>query len=150
MGVADDVMGRLPEPVRSLVSGVRLGQFLSAGVVGLVVDNLVLVALVEVAGLAPVVAKAGSWEAAVVVIFLVNERWTFAEWGDAGPVPVLRRFGKSNLIRLGGFAVTVAVLYGLTEWAGVWYVAANVAGIGAGFALNYCFESLITWRVHRG
>lgn len=150
MGVRDDVVDRLPSAVASLVSGVRLGQFLSAGVVGLLVDNAVLVALVELAGLAPVVAKVGSWEAAVVVIFCVNERWTFAAWGDAGTLAVLRRFLKSNLIRVGGFAVTVAVLYALTEWAGVWYVAANVAGIGAGFVLNYCFESLLTWRVHRG
>lgn len=133
----------------ALLSGTRMGQFISAGAVGAAVDNATLLALVELGGLAPVVAKLGSWEAAIVVIFLINEHWTFSSWGNDGPRPLASRFLRSNLIRAGGLAVTLAVLYVLTEWFRVWYLAANVVGIGAGFFVNYLFESLYTWRVHR-
>jgi putative flippase GtrA len=130
----------------AMASGLRMGQFVSVGVIGALVDSVVLIGLVEGLSLAPTVAKVGSWEAAVVVIFALNERWTFSEWGQAGLRSLGRRFLTSNVIRVGGFLVTVAVLGVLVDF-GVWYVLANVLGIGAGFVLNYAFETLLTWRV---
>jgi putative flippase GtrA len=138
--------GTLAGRLAALVSGVRFGQFVSVGVLGAVVDSLVLAGLVELAGLAPEVAKIGAWEAAVVFIFVANERWTFEGWGSAGRLALARRFLTSNAIRVGGLAVTLAVLWALSG-LGVWYLAANVVGIGVGFLVNYVFENLLTWRV---
>ncbi len=130
-----------------LGSGVRLGQFVSVGAVGYVVDNVVLAALVEVWGVAAALGKPASAEAAIVVMFAVNERWTFAEWGRRGTGHLLRRFATSNLVRVGGAAVAWAVLVALTELYGVHYLVGNTIGIGVGVVVNYVAESLVTWRV---
>jgi putative flippase GtrA len=132
-----------------LLSAVRMGQFLSVGVLGAVVDNAVLAALVEFAAIQPTVAKIGSAEAAIVLMFLLNEHWTFADTGTVSYAALGRRFLTSNTVRIGGAATALVVLYLLHEQFGVWYLAANVAGIGVGFVVNYVLESLFTWRVIR-
>jgi len=135
--------------IRALWSTTRFGQFVGVGTVGATVDNVVLVLLVEATVLGPVVAKVLSWELGIVVIFAINERWTFSEYGKVGLRPLGRRFLRSNLVRLGGFLVTLAVLAVLVRRFDVWYVAANVVGIAVGFFVNYTCESLYTWQVHQ-
>jgi putative flippase GtrA len=126
----------------------RFGRFLSVGVVGALCDNAVLVLLVELAGLAPLVAGLAAKEASIATMFLLNDRWTFDDAGASGHRAWLRRFLTSNLVRAGGAGVGLATLYVLTEYAGVWYLAANVLGIGVGFLANYAGENLVTWQVH--
>lgn len=132
---------------RVLVSK-RLGQFFSVGLVGLICDTLVLVALVELFRLSPVVAKLGSAEAAIVLMFVINDRWTFRGMGEADPFSVLRRLLRSNLVRTGGVLVALTTLYVCHEYLGIWYFVANVIGVGTGFLVNYVFETLVTWRAH--
>lgn len=134
--------------LRTLLSGPRLGQFASAGVTGAVVDNVTLFFLVEYAGLGPIVAKLFAWELALAVIFTINERWTFADYGSSSPRALGKRYLRSHLVRFGGLVVTVAVLLALVYGFGVWYLPANIVGIAAGFVVNYTCESLYTWKVH--
>lgn len=140
---------RLRRRLGALVSGTRFGQFLSVGVLGALFDNALLVALHGFGGISLTVAKLASAEAAILLMFACNERWTFSGWGKDGVRDLVRRVVTSNLVRLGGVAVATGVLLVLTE-VGVWYVLANVIGIGVGAVLNYVAESLLTWRVHHG
>jgi len=135
--------------VRALCSTTRFGQFVGVGAVGAAVDNVVLVLLVEATVLGPVIAKVLSWELGIAVIFAVNERWTFSDYGKSGLRPLGKRFLRSNVVRLGGFLVTLVVLAVLVRRFDVWYVLANVVGIGVGFFVNYTCESLYTWQVHQ-
>ncbi|PSP62156.1 sugar translocase [Halobacteriales archaeon QH_8_64_26] len=132
----------------ALQSGVRLGQFLSIGVLGALFDNGLLVVLYGLGSVPLGIAKFASAEAAILLMFVCNERVTFAEWGAGGNRDLARRVLTSNLVRLGGVLVATGVLLVLAE-LGVWYVLANVIGIGVGALLNYVLESLLTWRVHR-
>ncbi len=140
------VRGRLA----ALLSMSRLGLFAGVGVLGAVVDTGVLIAAVELVGLGEIPGKVLAWVVAIVVIFSINERLTFAGYGEVGAQAVLRRLGTSYAIRSGGFLVTLAVYTALIEFAGLWYVLANVVGICVGFVVNYVCESLWTWKVHRG
>ena len=135
--------------LEELASAARFGQFLSVGVVGMVFDTAVIFLLTDLWNVGPFPAKLASAETAIVVMFVLNERWTFAQWGQTSSVSLARRFLKSNLVRSGGVAVATAVLLALNGWFGVWVVLANIIGIGVGFVVNYVFESLFTWRVHR-
>ena len=143
---------------RALASGVRFGQFASVGAVGALCDNAVLGTLLHV-GVGPEPAKLAGAEAAIVVMFLVNERWTFAGEGAPGAKPLLRRFLTSNLVRVGGVLVATAVfsqvyrnfdptldVFGFDAW----FLAANLVGILAGMVVNYVAESVFTWQVHHG
>ena len=134
---------------RALYAPIRFSRFAGVGFVGATVDNLALFLLVELTPLGPVVAKVLSWELSIAVIFAINERWTFASYGGVGPRALGRRFLRSNAVRFGGFVVTLSVLAALVYGFGVWYMAANVIGIGIGFFVNYTCESLYTWKVHR-
>lgn len=133
----------------SLASLLRLRRFFLVGLVGLATDMALIAVLVEGFAMAPVAAKFLSAEAAIVVMFALNERWTFESFQDDGWGGLARRLLTSNLVRVLGVLVAAGVLYGLNAHLGVFYLFANLAGIGAAFLTNYAMESLFTWRVHR-
>ncbi|MFB6105326.1 MAG: GtrA family protein [Halobacteriaceae archaeon] len=137
------------EWVEALVAPRRAGQFLSVGILGAIVDMVVLTTVVELGGVSPAVGKVLSAEAAIVVMFVANEGWTFTEYGQSGLRPLVGRFLRSNVVRATGAGVAWVVLVALIEWIGVWYLLANAVGIGAGAVVNYVAETLLTWRVHR-
>lgn len=124
-------------------------QFLTVGIVGFLIDQAVLIALVELTDLILEVAKVISAEVAIIVMFLVNDRWTYAGWGRTDRWGRLRRLLRSNLVRVGGIVVAVGVLSILVRGFGMPYPVANAIGIGCGFVVNYTFETLYTWRVKR-
>jgi putative flippase GtrA len=141
----------------ALSSGTRFGKFVSVGVVGAISDNIVLTTLKLGFGVHEVAAKAAGIETAIVVMFLVNEFWTFADEGESGVVPFAMRAGKSHLVRLGGASVQLLVYWVLTQQLTVelfvfgtdlWFLAASPIAIGVAMVVNYVFESLFTWQVH--
>ncbi|WP_248516127.1 GtrA family protein [Salinarchaeum laminariae] len=142
-------MVELSSALRETLKFNRLWQFMAVGAVGTACDFAVLIGLVELFSTSPVVAKIVSAETAIVVMFVINERWTFASWGANDLVAVFRRLLTSNVVRLGGLAVATVVLAVLTVQYDVSYVLANGAGIATGFIVNYTMENLFTWRTHR-
>lgn len=141
----------------ALLSGVRFGKFASVGAVGAVVDNTVLAILGLVFGVHEMFAKAAGIESAIVVMFLVNEHWTFKGEGKRGVVPFAKRLGRSHLVRAGGVTVQLVVYWFLTQQLTVelvvagtdlWFLAASPIAIAVAMVVNYVAESLFTWRVH--
>ena len=139
----------LQSRLRALVSSQRLGLFASAGLFGALVDNGLLYALVELAGLGFVRAKVVAWVVAIATLFVINDRLAFASYGLSSVRSIGRRLGRSYLVRFAGFLVTLSVYATLVYVTDLWYIAANVIGIGVGFFVNYTCESLYTWQVHR-
>jgi putative flippase GtrA len=138
-----------------LTSGVRFGQFASVGAAGAVLDTSAVVVLTTYAGVFRGVAKLVGAELAIVLMFLINEHWTFAEEGAAGRAALVRRFLKSNLVRAGGVLVATGVFVAVSGLdyrlpvggESLWLVVSNGFGIAAGMFVNYVAESLFTWRV---
>jgi putative flippase GtrA len=154
----DRVTQAVQARVRALASAARIGQFVSVGVAGASLETAIVFVLTGLATAPPLLAKAVGAEASITLMFLLNDRFTFAEAGGLGLRAKGRRYLKSHTVRLGGLAVAFATLYVLTSWtaielvisgADVWPTLANVIGIGVGMSINYVAESLITWRVHR-
>jgi len=152
------VRSAVPERFEALVSGVRFGQFVSVGAVGAAFDVATLLALTELAGLSAAVANVASIETAILVMFTVNEHWTFADEGDGDGRSLARRLARSHLVRAGGstlqYVLFVGVFYTVAvdlSLAGVdlWLVVVKGGAIGVAMLVNYVFESLFTWRVHR-
>jgi putative flippase GtrA len=149
--------GTVPSRLQALLSGQRFGKFASVGVVGAISDNGVLAVLKLGAGVPELWAKAAGIETAIVVMFLVNDTWTFAGEGQSGRRSFWWRFGRSHLVRSGGVALQLVVYYLLTQELAVqlvvwgtdwWFLAASPIAIGVAMFVNYVFESLFTWRVH--
>lgn len=146
------------EHLAPLFSRPRFGQFVSVGIVGSVFDLSVSAALAVWIGIVPEFAKLAGAETAIVVMFLINEHWTFAAHGAVGRLHTLRRFLRSNLVRVGGLVVQFFVVRFLRHVpvsvpvAGVdlWVLASFPIAIGTAFLLNYVLETLFTWRVATG
>lgn len=149
----------VPDWLEPLLSGALFGQFVSVGIVGALADNATLALGALVFGLPDLPAKAVGVEVAILVMFAVNERWTFAGTGAPGVGPLARRFGKSHLVRSGGVAIQLAAYWLLTRridvtlvaaGVNVWFLVASVAAIGVAMFVNYALEGLFTWRLQRG
>jgi putative flippase GtrA len=147
---------RLPR-LDALRSRVRFGKFVSVGAVGAACDTAVLVVLTEVFGVLPEIATLVGIETAILVMFAINEHWTFAGEGREDRRSLLGRLGRSHGVRAAGsatqFVVFVLVFRGIPvslPVAGIdaWLVVAKGAGIGVGMVVNYVCESLFTWQVH--
>jgi putative flippase GtrA len=135
--------------IQSLADPRRFTQFLSVGAFGAVVDNVVLWLVVQLGPLTPTLGAVVSKESAILVMFLLNEQYTFSGFVDGELRATVGRLVRSNVVRSGGVAVAIGVLHLLTTQFGVWFIAANVVGIGVGFVFNYVFESIVTWRITR-
>jgi len=146
------------EGLGALVSGVRFGQFVSVGIVGAIADTIVLTTVKLALGAPDLLAKAAGVETAVIVMFFVNEHWTFADEGGDDRRSLVARILKSHLVRSGGVTVqlvvygiltsvlTVEVVVAGTDW---WFLLASPIAIATAMTVNYVFESLFTWQVHR-
>lgn len=153
-----DGTGLFDGRVDSLLSGVRFGKFVSVGVIGATCDTAVLMILAEGLGVVPEIATLIGIETAILVMFLLNDNWTFAEKGRDGYSPVLRRLARSHAVRAAGsltqftvFVIVYRFLFVEVSMAGIdlWILASKGSGIAVGMVVNYVFESLFTWRVHR-
>ena len=152
----DDTRASLRGRLAPLVSSARFGKFASVGAIGAGFDLTASTTLREL-GVFPEVAVFIGIEVAIVVMFLLNDNWTFSARGTGGVLPTLGRLGRSHLVRLGGTLVqlaTFSLLYRVVALeltvAGIdgWFVASKVTGIGVAMFVNYVAESLFTWRVH--
>lgn len=145
----------MSDRLAELRSTARFGQFVSVGIVGFAFDITTSTALREL-GVFPEVAVVAGIEVAIVVMFLLNDRVTFAGEGASGIRPVARRLARSHVVRLGGIAVqlgTFSAIYRLPDVtltvAGVdgWFVLSKATAVGVAMFVNYVAESLFTWRV---
>jgi len=161
-GVDEATDASLDEPAESrldaLLSGVRFGKFVSVGAVGAISDNTMLAVLGLGFGVPELMAKAVGIETAIIVMFLVNEHWTFAGEGASGWRAFGRRLGKSHLVRSGGSLIQFGIYWFLTQQLTVtvvvmetdlWFLLASPIAIGFAMFVNYVFESLFTWQVHQ-
>jgi putative flippase GtrA len=139
----------LRDRLRSLVAADRLLQFIAVGTVGTTVDMTLLAAFHGVLGWPLITSKLAGAEISFLVMFAINERWTFSTFGKTSLRARLRRLLTSNIVRTGGLLTATTVLYILTATTDTGYLLANAVGIGVGFFVNYTFESWLTWRVHR-
>ena len=141
--------------LRELATGSRIGKFASVGILGATIDLTISTILVLRTDILPEFAKLIGAEAAIIVMFFVNDRWTFADAGSSGRWNTFRRLVKSNLVRSGGLLVQFLVVRFLTRTdvsvlvAGtdIWPVLTMPIAIGTAFIFNYTAESLFTWRV---
>jgi putative flippase GtrA len=139
-----------------LSSRTRFGQFVSVGVIGASFDIATLVILTEVVGLSAIIANIISIEVAILVMFTVNEFWTFAAYGMTDITSISRRLFRSHIVRVSGstlqYTLFIFIFYNFSvnlQWFSIdfWLVIVKGGAILLAMFVNYVFESLFTWRV---
>ena len=117
----------------------RIVKFAVVGGVGTVINTLALYALSRWAGLPLGAASALAVELAAVSNYILNDTWTFA-----ARTPSFGRFAKFNVASLMGLALNVFTVWFLAR-LGLYFLAANLVGIAAGFTVNYAFSVSWIW-----
>lgn len=137
-----------------LISSSRTGKFISVGAFGAVID-LSISYTVKLSGLLSAEwAKLVGAEFAIIIMFFLNDRWTFARYGSMAYLDQSYRLFKSNLVRSIGLLVQFGVVWYLTRLnevviAGidVWAMGTMPIAIICSFLVNYLAENLVTWQV---
>jgi dolichol-phosphate mannosyltransferase len=139
-------------PVRTrrtpLVRLIRPLRFCVVGLSALVVNMLMLWLLVNRLRLGVLPASVLANEAAVLVSFLFNDRWTFAAAGR--DTPRWRRLLRFNGVALGGIMITVFLLGILVHALSMPLLLANLLAVAAGSLWNYKVGSRWAWGRRRG
>src|SRR5258705_3889978 len=117
----------------------RLSRFSLVGVSGVVVNNVALLVLHGLLGLALLPATVAAVETALVSNYILHELWTFRRRSLS-----LQRFAYFSLAGLAALPVNVVVVQ-LLVGLGMHYLPANLVGIGAGFAVNFAVSSKWIW-----
>jgi dolichol-phosphate mannosyltransferase len=126
----------------------RFLRFCTVGLSGVVVNQTALWALTVHSGFYYIHASIAAVEIAIASNFLLNEFWTFRDKAQqsTGFSNRLRRFVKFNLVCAVGGILNTAVLWSLTEWMGINYLASNLVGIGISTFWNYWINANVTWQ----
>lgn len=118
----------------------RLLKFGAVGGTGVIINSTTLYVLSRWLALPLPLSSGIAVELAIVSNFFWNNRWTFACRS-----PSLTRFAKFNVASLVGLIVNVTTVWGLTR-AGLYFLIANLVGIGAGLVVNYASSVAWVWR----
>jgi len=118
----------------------RLLKFGAVGATGVIINTSALYVLSRWLGLPLLLASAIAVELAIVSNFFWNNRWTFACRSSS-----LVRFAKFNAVSLVGLTLNVTIVWGLTR-TGLYFLIANLVGIGVGVAVNYACSVAWVWR----
>lgn len=135
---------RIKELSRPFTDFRRTIKFVATSLIGLGLETVILMTLVEIFAIPLILAKLLGSEASIVAMFFLNNRFTYT----GGKERILTCFLKSNIVRVGGIAISVIILkIGVTY--GIWYPVSNLIGVCVGFGFNYGFETLYTWKEHK-
>lgn len=121
----------------------KVGKFLVVGGIGVLVNSLTLLLLVQWAHTPLVVASVLATMLAIISNFTLNNRWTFR--GTSPRNGTIGRFAQFNLVALGGLIINTCVLWICVRRGGIPYLAANLIGIALATTWNYMANSLWTW-----
>lgn len=120
----------------------KLSKFLVVGGVGMGVNSAALFLLYQVLALPLVLASLLATELSIASNYYWNDRWTFGQrWPSWG------RFGKFNLVALGGVLITTLTLWGLVTRLSMPYLLANLLGILLATSWNFIVNVFWTWGV---
>ena len=112
----------------------------AVGGISIAINTLTLFLLSQEAGLSLAAASVLAVELGAVGNYLLIESCMFAS-----RTPTFGRFAKFNVASLMGLAMNVFAVWFLAR-LGLYFLAANLVGIAAGFAVNHAFGVSYVWR----
>lgn len=107
-------------------------RYLVVGGAGTLLHLLVMLAAVELLGLAVTWGAVLGFLSALLVSFVANYRWTFAS--TRSPVAAL---GRYTLVCVSGLLLNLLMMHGLVALLDIWYLTAQVAVIWVVPVINY-------------
>jgi len=124
----------------------RLIKFGLVGLSGIVVNMGLLYLLTEYAGVYYLVSAVVAIEVSILNNFILNDFWTFSSRRLIHRYSWIKRLFAFHIIAAGGLLINLGVLYLLVEFAGIYYMIANLTGILVAFLWNFFLNRHLTWK----
>lgn len=124
----------------------RMVQFTLVGISGIFVNMALLFTLTNVFGIYYLVSSVIAIELSILNNFFWNDFFTFSGGKGHEMGNRLHRLISYHLVSAGGSAINLLSLFLLTEFAGVYYLLANIIGITLSFAWNFFVNRNTTWK----
>lgn len=124
----------------------EFARYFAAGLVALGVDFSLYIALTELAGWHYMVSAAVAFCAGLGTVYLFSILWVFRE-RRAGLKA--REFALFAAIGIAGLALTAALIFALTEFAGLDYRLSKVASAALVFVFNFGCRKYFLFSVPR-
>lgn len=121
-------------------------RFGLVGASGIVVNTAILYALTECLGIYYMISSVFAIEASIITNFILNDTWTFEGAKKSHMAKRWKRFVSFQLIAVCGVGINLLVLFALTEFAGIYYLLSNIAGIFIAFIWNFLVNRHVTWK----
>ncbi|MCK4454766.1 MAG: glycosyltransferase family 2 protein [Thermoplasmata archaeon] len=125
--------------------GIQFLMFSTVGALGVLVNMAVLLMSVEVLDLWYMIGALLAFLVAATHNYILNRYWTF---GGGASRPGLRvgQYGGFLAISVVGLGINLSVLYALVEWAGLWYVMAQLFAILVALSNNFLWSKFLIFR----
>jgi len=128
----------------------RFLKFCMVGASGFCVNLGLLAILVEVVGMHKVWAQIPSYQISILTNFMLNEFWTFSDRRTPGLKSFLIRAVKFNLVSQVGWGINISVYYIALNFAGIYYIVAQIIAIAVATMWNFLSNLIWTWRQKQG
>jgi putative flippase GtrA len=122
---------------------VQFIKFCIVGSIGGIIHLGLLYWLTEFFGIWYMVSASIGFTVAVVHNFILNKYWTFKN--RAPEIP--RQFVSFFVISVVSLGINLSVLYILTEYIGIWYMAAQIVAILVALSNNYLGNKRFTFGI---
>jgi len=124
----------------------KMLKFSAVGISGIFVNMGLLYILTDIVGIYYLSSALVAIEISIINNFCWNDLWTFRSRRELRFGRRLHRFLSFQMVSIGGLLINMAVLYLLTDVAGIYYLVSNLCGIFAAFIWNYFTNRHITWK----
>ena len=124
----------------------KIIKFGLVGASGIVVNTAILYCLTDYLGIYYMISSLFAIEAAIITNFILNDTWTFEGAKNSHMGKRWKRFISFEVVSICGVVINMAVLFILTEFAGIYYLISNIAGIFIAFIWNFFINRHITWK----
>lgn len=128
----------------------KIFKFGLVGASGIIVNTGILYGLTEYLGVYYMISSVFAIEAAIITNFILNDTWTFDGAKTSHLENRWKRFLSFEFVSVCGVVINLAVLFALTEFAGIYYIVSNIAGIFIAFIWNFLVNRHITWKKKTG
>jgi putative flippase GtrA len=140
-------MARYDRHVPAHPSLVRLRRFATVGILGAIVQTLLLWVLVESLGLHYLLAAVLAIEYTIVQQYVLNNSWTFRPSRHRTLESYLRGLVRTNVVRATSIPIQAAILFVLVAWGGLGYLVANLGALVLTGVYRYYLDSRWTWKI---
>lgn len=125
----------------------RFVKFCIVGGGGFALDEGLLALLTEMAGVSYILSGAIAAEITILAVFALNEVWTFGDMRRFSRHSFSVRAAKFNVARIAGLLLSLGVLFALTEFGGIHYLASNIVAVATGTVFNYWTSRRWVWKL---